>query len=1288
MRAHCVCLHCAVAVSTLEQLTKSNKMESETFKICTFNCNGLGNNTKRRDVFDYLRKKKCNIYFLQETHWKSLSENYVRAAWGYNVWLSGRETNKNGVAILFNNNFEYMLHNVVKDLEGCYVAMDVEILKKRMTLMNVYGPSSGDRPDFLDEVCRIIEQFGNEHVVVAGDWNCVLDMKLDVRNYNSIVNRPRTRTKLLEIMATYDLFDVARELYPEKKMYTWRKFNSVKQARLDYFLISEELMTETKAITVDPSYRSDHSFVILQINKKQFKRDRPFWKHNCSLLKDKEYVKQIKQVFSAVKAQYALPIYNDENVHNVPNKEIVFVINDQLFFETLLMEARGKTIAYASYKKKKEIEKERQLEENLQRLDADVTEIVLPEIERVKAELQEIRDKRMEGVTIRSRVKWINEGEKVSKYFCNLESRNYLDKAMHFVENSNGDIVSEQGNILQEVKQFYEELYRQRQVEDIDLKANLKECPVLSENDREQIEGPITFAEAIKALKNMKNNKSPGPDGFTVEFFKFFFVDIGDFFVRSINYGFEHEQMSVTQRQGVITCIPKEGKPKRFLKNWRPISLLNVTYKIASACIANRIKNVLPTIVHEDQKGFLKGRYIGDNIRLLYDLLVYTEKENIPGLLLMIDFEKAFDSVSWSFLHKALEFFNFGPDLRKWIKLFYNGINSCVSVNGQYSTWFSIARGVRQGDPSSPYLYLICAEILSLMIRQNENIKGIKINAKDCLLTQFADDTSLCLDGSKKSFEEAIQTLTKFSEFSGLKMNTEKTQVVWIGSRKNCNVKYMQDRNFVWDPGIFKILGVKLTTDVNTISQINFEDKLLSIQRVLKSWKRRQISPLGRITVIKALIISRLTHLLINLPDPSDQFISSLEKELYNYLWEGKISKIKKAVICKSYSEGGLQMLDIRAFLSTLKVSWLKRLRKESDWRDFTLNMFPYFADIDTLGCEYANTIMKRTSNLFWKDVLRHYKKISSKCTVSTIDEFMADCIHYNINILRDRKVVYVKEWCEAGILWIRHLVNLDGTFMNFQQFRLRYPTIMRTNYLMYEGILNAVKLYRQRIDVNLTNTFKNFHSKVWFCIGKGNKFIQSMLLRSGATPTAITRWNENYDDLCWPKIFTMCIKTTVDVQLRWFQLRILHRILPTEKYLHRCKIVESPLCNFCLHEPETLDHLFWKCEFTKQFWEALVVLIQEKCVHVHNLHFDEKLILFGISDQVRTDKGLDLLIVWSKFFIYKAKLSKTRPRIQTFLQTLKFRWNIEKYRSIVNGLQAKFNEIWMPYLPLLDHIN
>ena len=285
---------------------------------------------------------------------------------------------------------------------------------------------------------------------------------------------------------------------------------------------------------------------------------------------------------------------------------------------------------------------------------------------------------------------------------------------------------------------------------------------ILSDEERDSIENNITLEEVKIAIKNLSRNKSPGPDGFTAEFFKFFINDFSTLIVRSANTGFGKGEFSISLRQGTIILIPKENKPKRFVKNLRPITLLSTVYKIISSCIANRLKEILPKIIGPNQHAFVQNRNISSCYRFIYDTLVYADQEQIPGMLLSVDFAKAFDSISWSFLYDALKFFNFGPNFVKWIQTFYNNLLSCVSVNGQYSDWFSIFRGVRQGDPSSPYLYLICAEVLSLMILNNNRIKGIKFYNSINILSQFADDTTLSLDGSEESLVAAIDTLTKF----------------------------------------------------------------------------------------------------------------------------------------------------------------------------------------------------------------------------------------------------------------------------------------------------------------------------------------------------------------------------------------------------------------------------------------------------------------------------------------------------------------------------------------------
>ena len=435
------------------------------------------------------------------------------------------------------------------------------------------------------------------------------------------------------------------------------------------------------------------------------------------------------------------------------------------------------------------------------------------------------------------------------------------------------------------------------------------------------LEGPITTDEALKALKNMANNKSPGSDGFTAEFFKFFWVDIGQLLVRAINCGYEIGELSSTQKEGIITCIPKGDKPKQFLKNWRPISLLNISYKIASACIANRLKSVLPSIINHDQTGFLSGRYIGENIRTLYDLMSHTEKYNIPALLLLIDFEKAFDSVAWSFINKVLDFFNFGDSIKKWFSVFYKNSKSCVIVNGQISNWFKLGRGCRQGDPLSPYIFVLCVEILAHLIRNNSEIKGIKINNKKYLVSQYADDTSLILDATEKSLKTALNIITYYSKFSGLSMNNDKTRVIWLGSMKNSPLKFCQEYNLNWEQGHFTVLGVKFSLNLTEMIEMNYNSKIRDIRNLLVQWSKRTLTPLGKITVIKTLALSKINHLFMALPSPPTYIFKNLQSLFYRFVWNDQRDRIKRKILVKDYREGGLRMVDLVSFDKALKLT-------------------------------------------------------------------------------------------------------------------------------------------------------------------------------------------------------------------------------------------------------------------------------------------------------------------------------------------------------------------------------
>ena len=189
-------------------------------------------------------------------------------------------------------------------------------------------------------------------------------------------------------------------------------------------------------------------------------------------------------------------------------------------------------------------------------------------------------------------------------------------------------------------------------------------------------------------------------------------------------------------------------------------------------------------IILDCQTGFINGRYISDSTRLIYDLLNATEKKDIAGLIMLIDFEKAFDSLSWRFLYKALEFFGHGKNFLKWIKLFNTDITAYVIQCGFPSKPIKISRSCRQGDPISAYLFLVGAENLTRLIRSNKHIQGITIENIEYKMTQFADDTTLILDGTQHSLQSELNTLEIYGSMSGLKMNKEKTKVIWVGRKR------------------------------------------------------------------------------------------------------------------------------------------------------------------------------------------------------------------------------------------------------------------------------------------------------------------------------------------------------------------------------------------------------------------------------------------------------------------------------------------------------------------------
>ena len=320
---------------------------------------------------------------------------------------------------------------------------------------------------------------------------------------------------------------------------------------------------------------------------------------------------------------------------------------------------------------------------------------------------------------------------------------------------------------------------------------------------------------------------------------------------------FTSGEMSRSQKQAVITLIEKKRKDRSLLENWRPISLVNVDAKIISKVLATRIKNVLPSIIHRNQSGFVKDRFIGETVRSIFDLMEFFLKENIPGLMIFIDFHKAFDSLEWNFLFSCLEAFGFGPEFVWWVRTLYHNIESYVIDNGLATDFFSLERGVRQGDPLSPYLLVVAVGTPALAIRQNPEIIGIKIGGEETKLLQYADDTTAVLSDID-SAQALFNLLEVFKNLSRLVIDSSKTEGMWIGLSRD---KTSNPFGIKWPDEPIKALGVYYSYDIRLLHEKQFIERLDSVKKLINIWSSRSLSIYGKVTITKSLIIPKFVYI-------------------------------------------------------------------------------------------------------------------------------------------------------------------------------------------------------------------------------------------------------------------------------------------------------------------------------------------------------------------------------------------------------------------------------------------
>ena len=375
----------------------------------------------------------------------------------------------------------------------------------------------------------------------------------------------------------------------------------------------------------------------------------------------------------------------------------------------------------------------------------------------------------------------MKEGDNNTRFFHRLANSHRNANSIKRIE-VDGVIYEDESDVRSQLVLFYQGLFKETELRNPTMDGLDFAC--IGEEERLTLEKEFTREEVIRVLREMKGDKEPGPDGFTMAFFhKCWSVvekDVMEFFV----YFHQHSVFERSLNASFLTLIPKKSNAVNIL-DFRPISLVGSVYKV----LANRLRAVLDNLISETQNLFVGGRQILDSVLIANECLDSGLKSRLPGVVCKLDIEKAYDNVNWEALFYLLDRMGFGLKLRGWITACVTIVRFSVLVNGSPEGFFGSSRGLRQGDPLSPLLFLLIMEVLSRILKktkENNLIRGFQVGIVNSVGVQishllFADDTILFCDASRDQVLSIRLALSCFQAFTGLKVNVGKSEIVPVG---------------------------------------------------------------------------------------------------------------------------------------------------------------------------------------------------------------------------------------------------------------------------------------------------------------------------------------------------------------------------------------------------------------------------------------------------------------------------------------------------------------------------
>ena len=1205
--------------------------------VCTLNVRGLVDSSVRKTLFSILEEHSFDIICLQEVHCTDNNVDKILRDWkGQSVVGLSDSPFSRGVCILFNDKVELKIIDTHKTNDGRIVLVNVEIKDVPFTIINIYAPNNEKlRCSFFKKVNLWINRYclNHENLFLAGDMNCCIR---DIDRSSKTHMNDKSRIELNKLTKCCKLIDSWDRLYPNVNGYTWRNHDESVCSRLDYIFVSKSNIDNIKEVHLMYIPNSDHKLVKILVNVSTKNNGPGYWKLNSNLLDNHSYIDGVKTIIKRI----------EESTKHLSSKRVSW--------EILKVRLKEFSIQFSVKLAKDKQRLLNKYQDELSLIDKISEEHITDDIKKRKTILKQKYEtyvkEREKGAFIRSRAFWAENGERSTKFFFSLEKKRQSANVIKEIMNDEQTMQYEDEEILNCICEFYEKLYKTQNPKSDSIKSYLETVTlprILEDKKRKICDAPLHINEFDDVIKKLKTDKSPGDDGLTANFYKLFWGDLKFLFFEMILECYEYGELSSSMKRAIVALLFKKGDTW-MLKNYRPISLSNYDYKILAFVLAERLQTVIGCIIGNDQSAYIRNRFIGNSARVILDVIDYCDKFNEEAVLLCLDFEKAFDSLEWDFLHKVLEKFNFGPYFCKWMKILYTNPALMFKNNGWISKKIFPTRGIRQGCPISALLFIIVVEVLAIKIRSSNDIYGFKLGTAEIKVKQYADDTTLILKRVNDIYK-AVDIIDEFGNVAGLKLNKNKTEAILLGSLKN---RYKSINNITFTNKAVRCLGIYIGHDTDECYSKNWTEKLTFFEQTLERWKKRNLTIFGRILIIKTLALSKFVY-NFGIMTVSKEVISEITKSVFNFIWKGK-DRIKRETAIGPLDRGGLNMIDVECFIMSLHAAWATRILCEEGGCD---NIFiEHYAKLLGLSCEQlfmSNIRSDATMNPCMRSVPDFYRSVIYSFNNSKFlknvnkmnsSDFFSQIIWNNEFFCWRNRALNFKNWCDVGIIYICDLFDKDGNFKQCHDILAKLQS--RSNWIAEYAIVKKSVCEickRNNIDQGVAtainksmirpNKFPTVKGIVKLCKNNRSKFYYNLLvLKKFVKPIAHLVWNRHFVSRPtysqFEKSFERKVLNINDIKLKEFNFKLLHRILPCGLYLSKWKQNISDKCLVC-KQVENIEHMLFSCGRIQVVWTSISKAIQA------NINF--KHIVFGFSNYKLAD--LDFCISVCAYLIFKTWL-------------------------------------------------